>query len=97
MKVSQEIRIWNFKLKFLTLRFFRNFKTEWIIGEVFCLSFTTFFTWILKDPKLLKNLNLNPKWFGLFSFLEEINLRSNSFQDDSDIELTCEMDEKQLK
>lgn len=45
----------------------------------------------------LKNLNINPRSFGLGLFLKEISIRCEFFEDDPNIKHDCEMDEKQFK
>ena len=66
-----------------------------------------FFDIFNEDKELLKNfvfnsesfkkLNINPKSSGLVLFLEEISMKCDLFQDDSDIILAGEIDEDQLR
>ena len=85
-------------------RLFTNFKNGLIDGESFLDEFFDIFN---EDKELLKNfvfnsesfkkLNINPKSSGLVIFLEEISMKCDLFQHDSDIRLTGEIDEDQLR
>ena len=85
-------------------KLFTNFKNELIDGERFVDEFFDIFN---EDKELLKNfvfnseslkkLNINPKSSRLVLFLEEISMKCDLFQDDSDIILAGEIDEDQLR
>ena len=85
-------------------KLFTNFKNGLIDGESFVDEFFDIFN---EDKELLKNfvfnsesfknLNINPKSSGLVLFLEEISMKCDLFQDDSDIRLAGEIDEDQLR
>ena len=85
-------------------KLFTNFKNGLIDGESFVDEFFDLFN---EDKELLKNfvfnsesfkkLNINPKSSGLVLFLEEISMKCDLFQDDSDIRLAGEIDEDQLR
>ena len=85
-------------------KLFTNFKNGLIDGEVFVDEFFDIFN---EDKELLKNfvfnsesfkkLNINYKSSGLILFLEEISMKFDLFQDDSDIRLAGEIDEDQLR
>lgn len=85
-------------------KLFTNFKNELIDGERFVDEFFDIFN---EDKELLKNfvfnseslkkLNINPKSSRLVLFLEEISMKCDLFQDDSDIRLAGEIDEDQLR
>ncbi len=85
-------------------KLFTNFKNGLIDGESFVDEFFDIFN---EDKELLKNfvfnsesfknLNINPKSSGLVLFLEEISMKCDLFQDDSDIILAGEIDEDQLR
>ena len=85
-------------------RLFTNFLTGVISADSFVDDFFYLFN---EDQKLLenfvfnsenlKNLNVNRKSFGLFYILNEIAIKCEFFQDDSDIRLPGEIDENQLR
>lgn len=84
-------------------KLFINFKNGLIDGEAFVDEFFDIFN---DDKELLKNfvfnaesfqtLNINYKSSGLVLVLEEIRIKCDLFQDDSDIILASEIDEDQL-
>jgi len=85
-------------------KLFTNFKNGLIDGESFVDEFFDLFN---EDKELLKNfvfnsesfkkLNINPKSSGLVLFLDEISMKCDLFQDDSDVRLAGEIDEDQLR
>jgi hypothetical protein len=85
-------------------RLFTNFITGLISGESFMDEFIELF---YADEKLLenfvfnsenlKNLNINPKSFGFFHFLQIISIKCEFFEDDASIRLDGEIDENQLR
>lgn len=85
-------------------KLFTNFKNGLIDGESVMDEFFDLFN---EDKELLKNfvfnsksfkkLNINPKSSGFFLFLEEISMKSDLFQNNSDIRLAGEIDEDQLR
>ena len=85
-------------------KLFTNFKNGLIDGESFVDEFFDIFN---EDKELLKNfvfnsesfkkLNINSKSSGLVLFLEEISMKCDLFQDDSDIRLAGEINEDQLR
>lgn len=89
-------------LKYFKL--FTNFKNGLIDGELFVDEFFDIFN---EDKELLKNfvfnseslkkLNINPKSSGLVLFLDEIIMKCDLFEDDSDIRLDGQIDEDQLR
>ena len=85
-------------------KLFTNFKNGLIDGESFVDGFFDLFN---EDKEILKNfvfssesfkkLNINPKSSGLVLFIEEISMKCDLFQDDSDIRLAGKIDEDQLR
>ena len=85
-------------------KLFTNFKNGLIDGESFVYEFFDLFNEnkeLLKNfvfnSESFKNLNINPKSSGLVLFLEEISIKCDLFQDDSDIRLAGEIDQDQLR
>jgi len=85
-------------------KLFTNFKNGLIDGDS---SVDDFFDLFNEDKELLKNfvfnseslkkLNINPKSSRLVLFLDEISMKCDLFQADSDIRLSGEIDEDQLR